>query len=53
MARVLAIYVFTMEIFHDGDVVQSVYDTYAAIIDDHATVSCALCCPDAGLAVIA
>ena len=51
MARGLAIYVFTMDIFHDGDLVHLLYTMYAAIIADDATVSCALCCPDAGISV--
>ena len=51
MARGLAIYVFTMEIFHEEDLVRLVYDMYAAIIADRLTVSCSLFCPVAGLAV--
>ena len=51
MANGLAIYVFTMEIFHDEDLVRLVYNMYAAIIAVRLTVSSSLFCPGAGLAV--
>ena len=51
MARGLAIYVFTMEIFHDEDLVRLVFKMDAAIIAVRLTASCSVFGPVAALAV--
>ena len=51
MANGLAIYVFTMDIFHDEDLVRLGYKMDAAIIAVRGTASCSVFDPVAALAV--
>ena len=51
MARGLAIFVFTMETFHDEDLVRLGYKMDAAIIAVRLTASCSVFGPVATLAV--
>ena len=51
MANGLAIYVFTMDIFHDEDLVRLVFKMDAAIIAVRLTASCSVFGPVATLAV--
>ena len=51
MANGLAIYVFTMDIFHDEDLVRLVFKMDAAIIAVRLTASCSVFGPVAALAV--